>query len=63
MNKPKYKFVIRYKSGAEVRVAADALTVKWDTVDGRAVEVSWNNMQPRPLAMGLANIESVWQVD
>jgi hypothetical protein len=63
MDKPKYRFVIRYRSGIEVPVAADALTVKWDTSAGQAIEVSWDNMRPRPLAMGIANIESVWQVN
>lgn len=56
------KFVIRYKSGAEIHVQADELTVVWDTSLGRAVEMKWANMRPRPLAIGLMNIESVWEV-
>ena len=62
MSKPKHKFVIRYKSGAEVRVRADELAVAWDTARGVATEMKWNNMRPRPLAIALANVESVWQV-
>lgn len=63
MAKPKYAFIIRYKSGSEVPVRADKLSVKWNTTHGVATEMTWTNMQPSPMAIGLSNIESVWQVD
>ena len=62
MSKPQHEFVIRYKSGAEVKVRADTLSITWNTAEGIAAEAQWENMQPNPLALGLVNIESVWEV-
>lgn len=62
--KPKHAFVIRYKSGAEVHVRADKLSVATNRVTGEKVRMEWVNMKPHPLEIGdLSDIESVWQVD
>lgn len=60
MSKPKYGVVIRYKSGAEVRVRVDDLDVHWDRSTGQVTKFTWENMQPNPIMIGLHSVESVW---
>lgn len=62
MAKPEHEFVIRYKSGAEVTVRADALILKRNTYDDELIEATWRNIQPAPMFIGLKSIESIWQV-
>lgn len=56
------EFIIRYRSGAEMRVTADSLEMKWEKATGDVVEMKWETMRPRPIYVGIANIESVWEV-
>lgn len=54
--------LIRYKSGQEVKVKVDGLTVTWDRASGEVTKMEWTNMIPQPLMLGLPNIESVWEL-
>lgn len=60
MGKPKHRFVIRYQSGAEVPIRADGLTVT--SISGAPTRIEWDNMWPRPMVLGIHNVESIWQV-
>ena len=53
------KVVIRYKSGKSITVRAEKITVTRN--GGSITGISWTNMTPDPLFIGLDNIESVWQ--
>ena len=59
MGKPQYKVTIKYKSGNEIVVWCDDITVKRIQLNG-ALEISWETMKPRPLLLGVDEIESVW---
>lgn len=58
--KPKYKMIIRYKSGQEQVVWCDEFEI---TKSAGGVKASWENMKPRPLVLGVDDIESVWAVE
>ena len=51
--------VIRYKSGKTITVRVEKITVTRE--GGSIAGISWTNMTPDPLFIGLDNIESVWQ--
>jgi len=55
------KLIINYKSGIQLEVSCDEFNITWDTVTGEATAFKGANMKPRPLNIGLTNIESVWE--
>lgn len=53
------KVQINYKSGISMVVRCDELTIERGAL-GKTFE--WNNMSPRPLLMGIEDVESVWEL-
>lgn len=49
---------IVYKSGAKVHARVERLTVR--AVQGEVVAMEWERMEPRPLAVGVAEVAAIW---
>lgn len=57
--KPRYKITINYKSGIKMTVYADEFNIKRNSVHG-LTSADWENLKPRPLFLGIDDIESIW---
>lgn len=53
------KVQINYKSGISMVVKCDEFTIKRGGL-GKSFE--WENMSPRPLLIGIEDVESVWEL-
>lgn len=51
---------INYKSGISMEIECDNFGVK--RLSGRDLSITWENAVPRPLLIGVDDIESVWEV-
>ncbi len=56
------KIRIRYKSGQEQWFTVDFFKVHYTmTTPVRVTQIDWEGIDPKPLFMGLDDIESVWE--
>jgi len=60
MSDERAKALIVYKSGHTMEVRADKLKVT--RAGGEIREISWENLSPNPIYIGLHDIESVWEL-
>lgn len=51
---------INYKSGARMVVKAKSVNV--ESIGGTLSKVEWNGLEPRPLFIGIGDIESIWEL-
>lgn len=55
----KSSVVITYKSGHSLRVVVESFKVEYQ--GGDLISVTWENMIPSPMFLGIENIESIYQ--
>lgn len=56
----RHNVTIRYKSGNWVDVSVEKISVTKHTHTGEITEFTWTAMKPRPMYLGLDQIESVF---
>lgn len=61
MAKGKSEVQINYRSGSSVTVMCDSFAVERNNATGH-LKIEWENAVPRPLLMGVDDIESVWEL-
>lgn len=57
-----YKVQINYKSGNSFIFECEEFSVKTSTLDGSLTEVSFTNLKPKLMYIGINNIESIIQL-
>ena len=57
-----YKVQINYKSGNSFIFECEEFSVKTSTSDGSLIEVSFTNLKPKLMYIGINNIESIIQL-
>jgi hypothetical protein len=55
----KYKLRILYKSGNSQEIECTDFTIKGPS---NAREITWENAEPRPLLLGVDDVEAVYQL-
>lgn len=63
MSAKRVKVQITYKTGHVQTVTCEYMNVSRNTMTGDITKVEWKDMEPKPLFLGMENIESIWQVD
>jgi hypothetical protein len=58
----RHKVRVLYKSGNSIEFECDDLNIEWDRSDNRVTSMTWKDPKPKPLMVGIHNIEAVYEL-